>query len=74
MIGMSAHTRILLPHRSVPAIPQTAMEEWVEKGIAPQMTIAGNPHIGIDRSLCAWPKLPYYRSGDPAKAGSFECR
>ncbi len=54
--------------------PLTAMEQWVENGQAPETLIAKNTRTGLERPICAWPKLPYYRSGDPAKATSFECR
>jgi feruloyl esterase len=54
--------------------PLTAMEQWVENGKAPETMIAKNERTGIERPICAWPKLPYYRSGNPAKATSFECR
>ena len=54
--------------------PLTALEQWVEKGVAPQTMIATNPRNGVERPVCAWPKLPYYRRGDPARASSFVCR
>jgi feruloyl esterase len=54
--------------------PLTAMEQWVEKGTAPESMIAKNRPANFERPVCAWPKLPYYRSGDPASASSFVCR
>jgi hypothetical protein len=36
--------------------------------------VAKNRAGGFERPVCAWPKLPYYRSGDPSKANSFVCR
>ena len=54
--------------------PLTAMEQWVEKGAVPQTLVAKNGSAGFARPVCAWPKLPYYRSGDPASAESFVCR
>ena len=54
--------------------PLTAMEQWVENGTAPQTLIAKNRSAGFERPVCAWPKLPRYRSGDPASAASFVCR
>jgi feruloyl esterase len=54
--------------------PLTAMEHWVEHGEAPEVMVATNRTAGFERPVCAWPKLPHYRSGDPAKATSFECR
>jgi feruloyl esterase len=54
--------------------PLTALEQWVEHGAAPETMVATNRTSGIERPVCAWPKLPYYHSGDPSKAGSFVCR
>jgi feruloyl esterase len=54
--------------------PLTAMEQWVEKGTPPETMVAKNKTVGFERPVCAWPKLPYYRSGDPASASSFACR
>jgi feruloyl esterase len=54
--------------------PLTAMEQWVERGTAPETMIAKNRSAGFERPVCAWPKLPYYRSGDPASASSFVCQ
>jgi feruloyl esterase len=54
--------------------PLTALEQWVENGTAPQTMVAKNASAGFERPVCAWPKLPYYRSGDPASAASFVCR
>ncbi len=53
--------------------PLTAMEQWVESGTAPETMVAKNSNAGFERPVCAWPKLPYYRSGDPASATSFSC-
>ena len=54
--------------------PLTAMEQWVENGTAPETMVAKNRSAGFERPVCAWPKLPYYRSGNPASATSFVCR
>jgi hypothetical protein len=54
--------------------PLTAMEKWVEQGTVPETMVAKNRSAGFERPVCAWPKLPYYRSGDPASAASFVCR
>jgi feruloyl esterase len=54
--------------------PLTAMEQWVEKGTPPETMVAKNKQAAFERPVCAWPKLPYYRSGDPASASSFACR
>jgi feruloyl esterase len=54
----------------------TTLENWVEKGVAPEQSpiIARNPRRDFERPLCAWPKLPAYVGGDPARASSFSCR
>ena len=54
--------------------PLTAMEQWAERGTPPETMVAKNTRAGFERPVCAWPKLPYYRSGDPASASSFACR
>lgn len=54
--------------------PLTAMEQWVENGKVPETMVAKNGRAGFERPVCAWPKLAYYRSGDPASAASFACR
>ena len=54
--------------------PLTALERWVEHRAAPDTMIATKRSAGFERPVCAWPKLPYYRSGDPANAASFVCR
>jgi feruloyl esterase len=54
--------------------PLAALEEWFEKGVEPNSMVAKNRAGGFERPVCAWPKLPYYRSGDPSKADSFVCR
>lgn len=52
----------------------TPLEQWVEKGTKPAVLTAKNRQRGIERPLCPWPTLPYYRSGDEKQASSFECR
>jgi Tannase and feruloyl esterase len=54
----------------------TALENWVERGIAPPPQVvadtAGVP--GRTRPLCEWPLWPRYRgSGDVNAAASFDC-
>jgi Tannase and feruloyl esterase len=54
----------------------TALEDWVERGIAPPPQVvadtAGVP--GRTRPLCEWPAWPrYLGSGDVNAAASFEC-
>jgi feruloyl esterase len=53
----------------------SALDRWVEQGVAPAMIPARNSQSGAERPMCAWPALPYYKgSGDPKKLASFECR
>lgn len=57
----------------------TALEDWVEKGKAPEKIIAkagpSSPWPGRTRPLCAYPKVAVYSgSGDVEKAESFSCR
>jgi feruloyl esterase len=56
----------------------TALDRWVEKGVAPTRVIAspwGKPPNGSGaRPLCAYPQTARYDGrGDPAKAGSYAC-
>ncbi|MET0281621.1 MAG: tannase/feruloyl esterase family alpha/beta hydrolase [Steroidobacteraceae bacterium] len=51
------------------------LEKWDAGGQAPSSIPARNARTGIERPLCPWPALPYYRgSGDPKSAASFACR
>ncbi len=59
-----------------------ALEQWVEKGVAPEQLIATrykderNPTQGVKmtRPLCAYPKKAKYKgTGDPNDAASFIC-
>lgn len=54
----------------------TALENWVEQGVAPPPQIVADT-IGVPgrtRPLCEWPTWPRYRgSGDVNVAASFEC-
>jgi feruloyl esterase len=59
-----------------------ALEQWVEKGIAPEQLIATkykddrNPAQGVKmtRPLCAYPRQAKYKgSGDPSDAANFIC-
>jgi feruloyl esterase len=53
----------------------TALDQWVESGQPPESLIATRNDGKLSRPLCAYPTLPRYKgSGDPAEAGSFECR
>ena len=57
---------------------QTALEQWVERGIAPDVVIATHSTNGaVDRSrpLCTYPKVAVYKgTGDTNDAASFACR
>jgi feruloyl esterase len=57
---------------------ETALEQWVEHGIAPETVIATHSASGIvDRSrpLCPYPKVAVYKGiGDTNDAASFVCR
>ena len=54
----------------------TALENWVEKGVAPGAQIVADS-IGVPgrtRPLCEYPQWPKYGgTGDVNSAGSFEC-
>jgi feruloyl esterase len=54
----------------------TAIENWVEKGTAPDKMIAtGASFPGRSRPLCAYPETPHYKgSGNTDEAASFVCR
>lgn len=52
----------------------TALENWVERGIAPVSILATKADSPLSRPLCAYPALPRYKGvGDPNDAASFEC-
>jgi feruloyl esterase len=52
----------------------TALEHWVERGVAPTTLIATKLGSPLSRPLCAYPELPRYKgAGDPNDAASFEC-
>jgi hypothetical protein len=53
----------------------TALENWVEKGIAPANQIMTDTavHAGRTRPLCDYPTWPKYIGGDPNLASSFTC-
>jgi len=57
-----------------------ALEQWVEKGVAPGTIIASKHEHGdwlrstMTRPLCAYPETAKYKgSGDPNDAANFEC-
>jgi len=57
----------------------TALENWVEKGIAPANQVVTNVNYingvldGRTRPLCEYPTWPKYIKGDPKLASSFVC-
>ncbi len=53
----------------------TAIQQWVEKGQAPDRVIAsGRAFPGKTRPLCPYPKVARFDSGSPDKQESFTCR
>jgi feruloyl esterase len=60
---------------------EEAVEQWVEKGTAPDRLIATKfvdddrkKGVQMTRPLCAWPKLARYKGkGDTNDAGNFDC-
>jgi feruloyl esterase len=51
-----------------------ALENWVERGIAPASMIATKQGSPLSRPLCPYPEVPRYKgAGDPNDAMSFEC-
>lgn len=55
----------------------SALEEWVERGIAPQQVVATqviDGKVTRTRPLCPHPQRARYRVGSVDEAGSFECR
>jgi hypothetical protein len=53
----------------------TAIQQWVEKGQAPDGVIAsGRAFPGKTRPLCPHPKAARFESGNPDLQESFSCR
>ena len=51
-----------------------ALENWVERGVAPTSMIATKQSSPLSRPVCAYPALPRYKgAGDTNDAASFEC-
>jgi len=48
--------------------------EWVERGKAPDRPLASRADGSAAVPLCRHPAYPHCAGGDPAKAGSYECR
>jgi len=57
---------------------QAALEQWVERGVAPQEIVATHSTNGVVdrlRPLCAYPHIAAYKgSGDTNDAANFVCR
>ena len=57
---------------------QAALEQWVERGVAPDQILATRSVNGVVdrlRPLCAYPKTAAYKgTGDTNDAANFECR
>jgi feruloyl esterase len=52
----------------------TALENWVEKGVAPASMTATKANSPISRPLCPYPQLPRYKgTGDINDASNFVC-
>jgi feruloyl esterase len=52
----------------------TALEQWREKGVAPQQLLGRNPESGLTRPICAYPQAAKYKgSGDLKDAASWSC-
>ena len=53
----------------------SAIEDWVEKGRAPDRIIAsGKSFPGVTRPLCPYPTVARYTGADPKSANSFSCK
>ena len=52
---------------------QAALEQWVERGVAPGTLVARNTRAGFERPACQWPATPRYTGGDAKLASSFRC-
>lgn len=51
-----------------------ALENWVERGVAPTSMIATKQNSPLSRPVCAYPALPRYKgTGDTNAAASFDC-
>jgi hypothetical protein len=52
----------------------SALEEWVEQGIAPDSILASGGTLGLTRPLCPYPQVAVYDgSGSIDQAASFTC-
>ena len=57
---------------------QAALEQWVERGIAPDQIVATHAVNGVVdrlRPLCPYPRVAVYKGkGDTNDIANFECR
>ena len=57
---------------------QAALEQWVERGVAPERIVATRGVNGVIdrlRPLCPYPQVAVYKGeGDTNDAANFECR
>ncbi|QFZ87691.1 tannase/feruloyl esterase family alpha/beta hydrolase [Variovorax paradoxus] len=52
----------------------TNLQNWVEKGVAPDRIDVSSPNAAVSLPLCVYPKkITYSGSGDATTAGSFTC-
>jgi feruloyl esterase len=57
----------------------SALESWVEKGVAPTQligtgTVVGDSTKKMTRPICAYPEISQYKgTGDPNDAANFMC-
>ena len=51
----------------------SALEQWVEKGVAPSTIVASKPGSAMTRPLCPYPQSARFEGGDPNVASSFAC-
>jgi feruloyl esterase len=62
----------------VPTDPLSALVDWVENGIVPDVlpaAWAGQNETAISRNLCPWPRMPTYNGyGNVMVASSFYCQ
>ncbi|MCP1772412.1 feruloyl esterase [Neisseria perflava] len=55
--------------------PLTALEEWTDKGKAPDYMLATGPSFpNKSQPICAYPKVATYVGGNKNKATSFKCK
>ncbi|KAM5343865.1 hypothetical protein ACJ41O_012402 [Fusarium nematophilum] len=56
----------------VPDDSFSALVDWVEKGVAPEVLPATSTDGALHRNLCQFPIVPAYKKGDHTKASSFK--